>query len=192
MKIPGLALLLLVTPVPALAAEGAGGGGLFSVDPGLSIWTIIVFLVVLGVLKKFAWGPILGALDARETGIRSAIEEAHGLKAEAEALMAAHRQQLNESRRESQEIVAEGRAAAERVGREIQEKARQEGERLLERARQEIAREQDAALARIREESVDLAISVASRVLRERLDTEADRTLVKRYLAEVSSPAAEA
>jgi len=192
MKIPGLALLLLVSPVPVFAAEDAGGGGLFSVDPGLSIWTIIVFLLVLFILKKFAWAPILGALDARESGIRGAIEEAHGLKAEAEALMAAHRQQLNESRREAQEIVAEGRAAAERLGREIQDKARLEGERLLERARQEIAREQDAALARIREESVDLAISVASRVLRERLDQESDRALVKRYLAEVSTPAAEA
>jgi F-type H+-transporting ATPase subunit b len=192
MKISGFALLLLAIPAPVLAADGEGGGGLFSVDPGLSLWTIFVFLLVLFVLKRFAWGPILGALDARETGIRRAIDEAQGLRAEAESLMAAHRQQLNEARRESQEIVAEGRAAAERVGREIQDKARQEGDRLVERARQEIAREQEAALARIREESVDLALIVASRVLRERLDAEADRTLVRQYLSEVSSPAAEA
>lgn len=190
MKIPGFALLLLAIPSPVLAAEG--GGGLFSVDPGLSLWTIVVFLLVLGVLKKFAWGPILGALDARESGIRDAIAEAQTLKAEAESLMASHRQQLAEARREAQEIVAEGRAAAERMGREIQDKARAEGERLLDRARQEIAREQDAALSRIREESVELALSVASQVLRERLDSDADRALVRQYLSEVSSPPAEA
>jgi F-type H+-transporting ATPase subunit b len=192
MKIPGFALLLLAVPTPVLAADGAGGGGLFSVDPGLSLWTIVVFLLVLFVLKRFAWTPILGALDAREKGIRDAIDEAQKLQADAESLIAGHRQQLNEARREAQEIVAEGRSAAERVGREIQDKARQEAERLLDRARQEIAREQEAALAKIREESVDLALSVAARVLRERLDADADRALVRQYLSEVSSPAAEA
>jgi F-type H+-transporting ATPase subunit b len=199
MKIPGtlapaagLAVALTaMSPAPAMAAEN-GGGALFSVDPGLALWTIIVFLLVLWVLKRFAWGPILGALEAREAGIRKSIDGAASMRAEAESLLEEHRRQLADARRQAQEIVAEGRNAAERIGREVQEKARQEGERIVERARAEIEREKDAALAELRRESVDLALAAASRLLRERLDDDRDRALVKGFLAELETPAAEA
>ena len=189
----GALALLAAAPAPLLAAQESGGGGLFSVEPGLAVWTIVVFLLVLGILKKFAWGPILGALDAREQGIRNSIDEARNMRAESEKLLEEHRKQLEEARREAQEIVAEGRSNAERLGREIQDKARQEGERIVERARAEIERERDAALAQIREESVELALAAASRLLRERLDEERDRTLVKGFLSELEAqPQAEA
>ncbi len=200
MKIPGIAAkaalavaaLLAVSPATLLAADENGGGGLFSVDPGLSIWTIAVFLLVLWVLRRFAWGPILGALDAREAGIRGSIDDATAMRAEAAALLEEHRKQLADARRQAQEIVAEGRSAAERLGREIQDKARQEGDRIVERARAEIEREKDAALAEIRAESVELALAAASRLLRERLTDDKDRALVRGFLAEIESPAAEA
>lgn len=182
--------LMVVAPVPLAAQDG--GGGLFAVDPGLGIWTIVVFLVVLFVLSKYAWGPILGALDAREQGIRSSIDGATAMRAEAQQLLDEHRRQLADARRESQDIVAEGRAAAERLSREIQDKARAEGDRIVERARAEIERERDQALAQIREEAVELALSAASRLLRERLTEDRDRELVRGFLAELDRPAAEA
>jgi F-type H+-transporting ATPase subunit b len=201
MKNPGIAAptalaataLLAVLPAPLLAAqESGGGGGLFSVDPGLAVWTIVVFLLVLLVLGRFAWAPILGALDAREEGIRGSIDQAKQLRAEAAELLEEHRRQLADARRQAQEIVAESRNAADRLGREIQDKARQEGERIVERARAEIEREKDAALAEIREEAVELALAAASRLLRERLTDEKDRALVKGFLSDIESPAAEA
>lgn len=183
-------LALMTAPAPILAQEG--GGGLFTVNPGLSIWTIVVFLLVLFVLGKWAWGPILGAVEAREEGIRDSIAEAKQLQEEAHQLLERHRRELAEARRQAQEIVAEGREAGERVRREIEERAREESEKIIERARTEIGRERDRALEAIRGESVDLALAVARRILEDRLDTEADRELVERYLNEVRTPSAEA
>jgi len=184
--VPALLALLAATPASLLAADEAGGGGLFAVDPGLALWTIVVFLLVLYILGKFAWGPILGALDAREQGIRTSIDQAAQMRVEAQAALEEHRKQLADSRRQAQEIVAEGRAAADRLSREIQDKARQEGERIVERARLEIERERDAALVTIREEAVDLALAAASRLLQERLTDERDRQLVKGFLSDMN------
>jgi F-type H+-transporting ATPase subunit b len=183
--------LLVAGPRPLSAAQ-EGGGGLFAVDPGLAVWTILVFLMVLWILGRYAWKPILGALDAREGGIRNSIDQATAMRDEAAELLEEHRKQLADARRQAQEIVAEGRSAAERLGREIQDKARQEGDRIVERARGEIEREKDAALAQIREESVELALAAASHILRERLTDEKDRALVKGFLSELDPPAAEA
>jgi F-type H+-transporting ATPase subunit b len=182
------ALALAFVPGSLAAADDAGGGGLFSVNPGLTIWTIVVFLVVFVTLKKFAWVPVLSALDARETGIRSSIDDATRMRDESAALLEEHRKAISEARKQSQEIVAEGRAAAERVAREIEEKAREEGDRLLERARSEIARERDSALAQLREESVELALAAASQLLRERLSDDKDRALVRGFLADLDAP----
>jgi len=177
-------LALIAVPASPLAAQD---GGLFALDPGLSIWTIIVFLLVLFILGKFAWGPILSAVDAREEGIRDSIEEAKRAQAEATALLEEHRAQLADSRRQAQELVAEGRAAGERLRKEVEAKAREEAEQLLERARREIGRETDRAMEQLRTEAVDLALAAASQVLGERLDASADRELVERFLGEIAT-----
>lgn len=192
MKIPAMATVgLAFTPASLLAAQ-EGGGGLFTVDPGLSVWTIATFLVVLFVLGKFAWGPILGALDAREKGIKDSIDAATQLRQEAQESLEEHRRQLADARRQAQEIVAEGRSAADRLRRDIEEKAREEAERILERTRQEIRRERDVAIEQIRTEAVDLALAAAARILDEKLTEERDRALVKSYLQDIAAPRAEA
>lgn len=182
---------LLLLPGVALAQE-EGGGGLFAVDFGLSVWTIVVFLVVLFVLGKYAWGPILRALESRETGIREAIEEAGKQRDEAAALLDEHKEQLADARRQAQELIAEGRDAGQRVREEIEAKAREESDRMLERARSEIEREREQAIEALRRESVDLALAAASTVLRRELDESSDRALVEDYLKGLERPAAEA
>lgn len=177
---------LTASPVVALAQEhGAEGGGnsLFSINPGLSIWTIVVFLLLLFVLGRFAWGPILGAVDARERRIQEALDAAQRRSDEVRALVAEQKQQLAAARQEAQAIVAEGREAGERVRKDIEERARTEGQAMLERARAEIGREKEAALDALRRESVDLALAVASRLVREKLDTEQDRELAASFIA---------
>lgn len=174
---------LLLGPAALVAQEAEGGGSsLFSINLGLSVWTLVVFVVLLWVLKKYAWGPILDAVEAREEGIQQALEEAARRQEEAEKLAEKQRKELAAARREAQEIIAQGREAGEQVRQEIEEKAREEGQRMLERARRQIERERDAALETVRTEAVDLALAAASRLLRKNLDREQDRELVVDYL----------
>jgi F-type H+-transporting ATPase subunit b len=180
----------LIAGLPAAAWAAQGGEGttpLFTVNLGTTVWTAIVFLALLGILWRFAWGPILSAIESRESGIQSAIDEAMARNAEAERLLAEHRAQLADARRQASEIITEGKSAGERLRKEIEEKARQEGQALIERARAEIERERDAALDALRRESVDLALAAAARLLDEKLDGQKDRALVERYLTELSS-----
>ncbi|MCA9737977.1 MAG: F0F1 ATP synthase subunit B [Gemmatimonadota bacterium] len=182
MRSTGAALLVLSSPAALAAQEGGGWDRLFAVDWGLSFWTVLTFGALLFVLTRFAWKPLLGALDAREASIRATIEDARRLKEEGEALAAENRQQLAEARRNAQQIIAESREAADRVRKEIEEQARAEGQALLERARREIERERDSAIEALRKESVELALSAASRLIQRNLDSESDRALVMDYL----------
>lgn len=190
----GAVLALLATMAGPLSAQGGaeGGGGLFDINAGLSAWTLIVFVALLVVLGKLAWGPILQAVEAREKGIQSALDEAARRNEEAARLLAEHKEQLADARRQSNDLIAEGRAAGESVRREIEERARSEGQAIVERARAEIQRERDAALEALRRESVELALAAASRLIRENLDQPKDRALVEQYLADVGRGGAEA
>lgn len=183
------AAAVLASPVVLAAqeAEGEGGGGLISLNFGLSAWTFVVFIALLFVLGKFAWGPILDAVEARENKIRDALEEAAESQARAEALAEEQRKQLADARRQSQEIISEGREAGERVRREIEEKAREESQNMIERARREIEREKEAALDELRRESVELALAAASKLLKKKVDADQDRELVLDYLDELES-----
>jgi len=186
---------LLLTPAAAMAAaEGEGGGGLFSINLGLSIWTVVVFTSVFLVLARFAWKPILSAVEARETKIQDALDEARRRQAEAEQLLLEHKAQLADARRQAQEILAEGRDAADRFRKEMEGKAREESEFILTRARAEIQREKEAAVDVLRRESVDLALAAASKLLHQKLDSEQDRKLVMEYVDGLSAlgPGAEA
>jgi F-type H+-transporting ATPase subunit b len=182
-------LLLASSPLSLLAqgeeAGGSGGAGMFNINLGLSAWTIVVFLALVFVLAKFAWKPILTAVEARENGIQSALDEAAQRNAEAGKLLDEHRKQLADARRQANEILAEGKAAGERVRKDIEEKARTEGQAIIERARQEIERERDAAVETLRKEAVELALSAASRLMAENLTQAKDRQLVERFLDEL-------
>jgi len=183
---------LAALPGEAWAQGGEGTTPLFTVNLGTTVWTTIVFLALLFILRRFAWGPILRTVEAREEGIQSAIDEATRRNAEAERLLREHREQLADARRQASELISEGKAAGERLRKEIEEKARAEGQAMLERARDEIEREKDAALDALRRESVDLALAAAGRILRDKLDQNRDRELVERYLAELEPVAAKA
>lgn len=184
---PTLALAAL-GPAHLVAQEaGEGGGTPFDINVGLSFWTLIVFIALMIILGKFAWGPILGAVESREQGIKDALDEAAKRNAEASKLLEEHKAQLADARRQANELIAEGRAAGDNVRKEIEEKARSEAQSILERARIEIEREKDAALEALRKESVELALAAASRLMQENLDQPKDRALVERYLGQLGN-----
>ncbi len=188
-----MALLVFVATSPLVAwaqedhgAEGGASPGLFDINLGLSTWTLIVFGLVLLTLHRYAWGPILGAVDAREKGIQGDLDQARAEREEAASLLAEHKKQMAEARREAHQIIQDGKDAGERLRQEIEDKARTEGHTMIERAREEIQRERDAAVDALRKESVELALAVASKLIRDNLDADKNRELVMGYVDDLT------
>ena len=188
-----LALLLTAAAsAPALAQEEAHKVDLLSPNYGLMVWTLVIFVILLFVLSKFAFGPITAAVEARERSLQDAIDAAKRDREEAALLLAQHRASLDASRAEGQKLIADARVAAERVRAELVEQAHAEQGRMLERARAEIAGEQAKAIAQLRKEAVELAILGASKVINQNLDRPANRELVDSFLASVTPAAVSA
>lgn len=183
--------LVAVAGSPALAQE-AHKVDLLSPNYGLMVWTLVIFLILLFVLSKFAFKPIIAAVEAREQALEDAINSAKRDREEAALLLAQHRAALDASRGEGQKLIADARAAAERVRAELVEQAHAEQARMLERARAEIDAERAKAIAELRKEAVDLAILGAGKVIGQNLDRDANRKLVESFLASVSTSAVSA
>ncbi|HET7188231.1 MAG TPA: F0F1 ATP synthase subunit B [Gemmatimonadaceae bacterium] len=183
--------LVAVAGTPALAQE-AHKVDLLSPNYGLMVWTLVIFLILLFVLSKFAFKPIIAAVEAREQALEDAINSAKRDREEAALLLAQHRASLDASRGEGQKLIADARAAAERVRTELVEQAHAEQAKMLERARAEIDAERAKAIAELRKEAVDLAIMGAGKVIGQNLDRDANRKLVESFLASVSTSAVSA
>ena len=183
--------LVAAAGTPALAQE-AHKVDLLAPNYGLMVWTLVIFLILLGVLSKFAFKPIIAAVEAREQALEDAINSAKRDREEAALLLAQHRAALDASRGEGQKLIADARAAAERVRAELVEQAHAEQSKMLERARAEIDAERAKAIAELRKEAVDLAILGAGKVIGQNLDREANRKLVESFLASVSTSAVSA
>lgn len=180
--------LSLASAVPALAqeAEHAEKVDLLSPSGGLMIWTLLIFVVLLFILSRFAFKPLTAAVEARERKLQAAIDDAKRDREEAAALLAEHRRQLDQSRVEAQKLIADGRATAEKLRNDMLEQTRAQQQEMLERARRDIETEKTNAIAALRREAVDLAIAGAGKVIERNLDSDANRTLVERFLGSLS------
>ena len=171
----------------AAETEGAGRGP-FTINPGLTIWTLVIFGLLLLILAKTAWPAILKAVEEREHRIQEQLDAAAQANAEAQRLLAGYQAQLAAAKAEAQEIVAHGRTEGDKLREEMIAKGRAEQEELLARARREITIERDKAVTELRREAVELSIAAASKVIERNVDTEADRRLVQNYLAGLHTP----
>lgn len=151
---------------------------MLEINPGLILWTIITFLIVLAILRGTAWKPLIGALTAREEKIRSSLADAERAQQNAQKLLEENRRQLAAAEEHSQRIIKEGRDMAERIKAEILEKANTAANQTIAQAREEIQREKEAALTQLRSEVADLAILAAGKLLDANLDTAKQRALV--------------
>ncbi len=158
---------------------------MLDVNPGLIIWTIVTFLCLLFVLRRYAWKPLMNSLEKREHDVRSSIERAEQARAEAEKLLEEHRKQLQRAEEEGKRLVTESRSLADKLKEEIIEKANQQSRRMVEQAKEEIDRDKESALAQLRGEVANLAISAAEKILDETLDEPKQRKLVDSYLKEL-------
>jgi len=169
------------------AAEG-GSASLFDPRVGLMFWTLIIFVFLLVVLSKFAYKPLLAAVEAREAALEKALGDAKRDRDAAAILLAEQQKALAEARGEMQKALNDGRAAAEALRAEMLEKVKAEGADMLDRTRREMQAEKDNAIVELRREAVDLAISGASKVIGRNLDSATDRSLVESFLAGLEAP----
>lgn len=176
---------ILALTAPAQEAHAASGP--LTVEFGLMFWTVIVFLLLLLILRKFAYPALIGAVEAREKALEEQIAEAERARAEAEALLAEHKKLLAEGRTAAHALLVEARTTSEKERALAMERTRLEQEELLARARRDIASERERAIAELRREAVDLSLAAASKLIGERLTSETDRKLVEQYLANLSA-----
>jgi F-type H+-transporting ATPase subunit b len=176
-----LDLTLAIQEHAAAAQEHASGP--LTVEGGLMFWTIVIFLLLLAVLKRFAWPAILGAVEAREQALERQLAEAARDREQAAALLAEHQKLIADAKSQAHGIIVEARGVAEKDRALAIEKTRQEQEELLARARREIGAERDRAVAELRREAVDISLAAATKLIEKRLDAETDRKIVLEYLA---------
>jgi len=175
-------LKLALPLLPLAATPAAAQGGLLDVNQGLMVWTILIFVIVLVMLYKFAYPQILGVVEAREARIEELLSAAQRDREEAQRLLEEQRKQQEELRAQVQEMVAEGRTAGERMREEIIAEARREQQSMLERARRDIDQQTESAMAELRAQAVDLAIAAAGKLVEKDLDEEGNRRFVRDYL----------
>ena len=156
-------------------------------DPGLFIWTIVTFLVLLGLLAKFAWKPLLQALDARQAVISKSLDDAQQAKQELERLQQESAQIIRQARVDADAIVARTRADAEALRGELKEKARAEADQIIRGAERQIQLETARALQQLRHEAVDLSVMIASKLIQRNLTKADNEKLIDETLKQVES-----
>jgi F-type H+-transporting ATPase subunit b len=158
-------------------------------DPGLYIWTIVTFLILLGLLAKFAWGPLLDALQKRQDAIRTSLDDARKAKEELARLQAESARILAEARTEAATIISSTRSDAARFADEMKQKARADAEAVVKNAQREIDTQTNRAIETIRREAIDLSVAVASKILRREISPADNQRLVDDTIREMQTKA---
>jgi len=158
---------------------------IFEVNPGLFLWSVLTFVILMGLLYKFAFSPLIAMQKARQDDIHDSIVDAERLRDEAHTLLADYKQQLANSRQEAEEILERARKVGESTKSEILEEARLQSERTLDKSREQIERETRQALVEIKKEVANLTVAAAEKVTKKSM-TDADHLrLIKEAIAEI-------
>ena len=159
---------------------------LVSPDPGLFIWSTVAFLILFFLLSKFAWKPIVKALDERERSIEDALSKAEMAKVEMAKLISENEDLLKEARLERDSILKEAKEIKDQIINDAKEQAKTEGAKLIEKAKDEITNQKLAAMAEIKNQVSSLSLAIAEKVLRKQLeDQDKQQALVNDLLKEV-------
>ncbi|HXU44791.1 MAG TPA: F0F1 ATP synthase subunit B [Thermoanaerobaculia bacterium] len=186
--LPGLVTLGL-GGLPALAQEAHEGGAVspFAGDLGNVIWTLLIFFLLLFILGKYAWKPILSGLQSREAFIREALEKADRDRREAEARLQEYLDKINAARAEASAIVEEGKRDADALKRRLEETAKAESAAIVERGKREIGIATDTAVKELYAKSGELATAIASGILGREIKAEDHDKMIAETIARLSS-----
>ncbi|HWX23581.1 MAG TPA: F0F1 ATP synthase subunit B [Vicinamibacteria bacterium] len=171
--------------LPAALAAAEGGFSFTDINWGISVWTVVLFVIFFVVMGKFGWGPLLKIVEEREAHIKEAIESSERANAEARSLLEKHRELVEEISRERADILKTAHKEAEQLKAELQTHARAESEKMIARARDQIEREKAQAILELRGQVADLAIAAASKIVTSSLTPEAQRKLVADFLKSI-------
>lgn len=154
---------------------------------GLVFWTSLTFLILLVILKKVAWKPILNAVKEREESIENALQAADKAKQEMASLQASNEALLKEAREERDNLLKEAKDVRDNLIAEAKGKAKEEADKIMSSARESIETEKNAAMAEIRNQVAELSLAVAEKILRENLSSdEKQKDLVNKYIDEIN------
>ena len=154
-------------------------------DPGLYIWTIVTFLVLVAALAKFAWRPLLEALERRQDQIRKSLDDAQKAKQELEKLNVGSQRILATARTEAEQILSNTRSDANRFREELKQKAQVEAAGIVKNAEKQIALETARALQQIRTEAVDISVAIASKLLARNVSKEDNERLIEETFKQI-------
>jgi F-type H+-transporting ATPase subunit b len=154
-------------------------------EPGLMVWTVVTFLVLLVVLRKLAWKPLLEALDTREKRIDDALRKAEKAQKEAEQAIAENRKRSDEAMRQAEQLIEQARHDAEQTRQKLVAEARAESQRVVDQGMRRLESEQRAAMQEMRAVAADLAIRAAGRLIQSSLTEQQQREIVDQFLKEV-------
>jgi len=154
-------------------------------DPGLFIWTILTFVVLLALLAKFAWRPLLTALESRQEAIKKSLEDADKAKQELARLQQESAKILEQARVEADSILNRTRSDADRLREELKSKAKEEADSIVRNAEEQIQLRTRQALQQIRGEVADIAVTIASKLLERNLVKEDNERLIGETLRQI-------
>lgn len=162
------------------------GINLVEVSPGLIIWTIVTFIVLLIVLKKVAWKPILTALDQRESAIKESLEKAEIAKSEAQKVLDENQANLAKAEEESKKIIEQSRAYAEKLKNQMMQESKEQAQKIVADASEEIERKKEAAFNELKNQIADIAVQAAEKIIKENVNKEVNKKIVNDYISEIT------
>lgn len=176
-----------ILALSAMFASGEEGGssGLLSVNPGLAFWTVLTFLLLLLILKKFAWKPILSALDEREQKIKDSLLMAEKANEEARQMIEENKKQLLLAEDEAKKIVDQSRIYADKLKSQLLEESKAQSQKLIANASQEIERKKLEAFDELKNQVADLSLSIAEKILKQNVDKNSNAEMIKKYIDEI-------
>jgi len=178
--------MLTQITLAVIAAGGGENGGLLDVNPGLMIWTVITFIILLLILKKVAWKPILTALDKRESDIRESLAQAEKAKDDAKQILEQNQANLAKAEEESKKIIDQSRAYAESLKEQLIKDSKEQAKKIVDDASLEIQRKKDTAFEELKGQIAEIAVSAAEKIIRESLDAKKSKQVVDKYLNDVT------
>jgi F-type H+-transporting ATPase subunit b len=182
-----MVLGLTALPATAFAEDAEGALNPFAGNVGNAIWTLVIFTLVVIVLGKFAWGPVLGLLKDREQFIHKALADAKHDREQAEASLRDYTEKLRQARVEADQLITTARADAERFREESRTKAKEEAAGIVKTAERQIQMETERAIGQIRHEAIDLSVMIASKLLQRNLTKEDNERLIDDALRQLGT-----
>ncbi|TRZ51154.1 ATP synthase F0 subunit B [bacterium] len=181
-----LPLLHTVYGILMLSGDVHEKPSLLSVNPGLIIWTIVIFVLLLILLRKIAWGPLIKALNTREETIKSAMENAEKQNREAQELMEQNRKNLSEANAQSMKVINEAKDLAVKVKEDIINKANEEAGKIINQAKDQINGMKETAIEQMKDEISDIAVKAAEKIINANLDPKKQKALINDFLGKIS------